>query len=65
MNKQIRRVMLQLGIEPMIKTDLHDQCSNHRAVEEHPSGTSCKQDLKILGQASMILLRSCKVKLRL
>ena len=30
-----------------------------------PSETSCKQDLEILGQASKILLRSCKVKLHL
>ena len=25
--------MLQLGIQRMIKTGLHDQCPNHRAIE--------------------------------
>ena len=28
MNKQTRKEMLKLGIEPMIKTGLHDQCYN-------------------------------------
>ena len=29
MNKQTRKDMLQLGIEPMTRTGLHDQRSNH------------------------------------
>ena len=33
MNKQIRKNMLQLAIEPMTRTGLHDQCSNHWAIE--------------------------------
>ena len=37
MNKQIRKDMLELGIEPMTRTGLHDQCSNHWAIEVQSS----------------------------
>ena len=33
MNKQTRKDILQLGIEPMTTTGLHDQCSNHSAIQ--------------------------------
>ena len=37
MNKQTRKDVLQLRIEPMARTGLHEQCSNHWAIEAQSS----------------------------
>ena len=59
MSKQIREVMLQLGIEPMSKTGLHDQCSNHSAIQAqfhaYFSYFNDIESLKVKGSKTLLL----------